>query len=183
MSLAAALKNVRRFISDNQRLLLLTGACVLLVIGFLYFFYASPATSIGPEQPISFSHRLHAGVKQIQCQFCHPYVGRSINPGVPPVEKCLFCHNYIIAKHPEIQKEHDYFNSGTPIPWRKVFYLPEHVLFNHERHIKMQVQCAQCHGEVAGMDRLKTRRFQMGFCVQCHREKNANLGCWLACHS
>lgn len=183
MNLPAAFKEIRRFVADNLRLLLLTGACVLLVVGFLYFFYMPPATSMGPAQPISFSHRLHAGIKQIQCRFCHPYVDRSINPGVPPVEKCLFCHNYIIAKHPEIQKEHAYFNTGTPTPWRKVFYLPEHVLFNHQRHIKRQIECVQCHGEVANMDRLKTKRFQMGFCVGCHREKKVNLGCWLACHS
>ncbi|MGD8845970.1 MAG: cytochrome c family protein, partial [Desulfobacteraceae bacterium] len=35
--------------------------CVLLSLGFLYFFYTSPATGIGPVQPIAFSHRLHAG--------------------------------------------------------------------------------------------------------------------------
>ena len=155
----------------------------LLVIGFLYFFYASPATRVGPEQPIPFSHRLHAGHKAIECRFCHAYVDRSLHPGLPAVEKCLFCHTYIIANHPEIQKEHDYFNSATPTPWVKVFELPEHVLFNHERHIRKEVACESCHGEVREMDRLKGERFQMGFCIQCHREKKANLGCWLACHS
>ncbi len=157
--------------------------CVLLVLGFLYFFYISPATRIGPAQPIAFSHRLHAGHKAIDCRFCHPYVERSIHPGLPPVEKCLFCHNYIIANHPEIKKEHNYFNSGTPTPWRKVFYIPEHVLFNHQRHIKREVACEKCHGDVKQVDRLKGQRFRMGFCVQCHRENKANLDCWLACHS
>jgi len=183
MGLLSAGKNLQRFATDNRLLLLLSGLCVALAIGFLYFFYASPATSIGPAQPISFSHRVHAGVKQIQCRFCHPYVGRSINPGVPPVDKCLFCHRYIIANHPEILKEHAYYNTGTPTPWRKVFYLPEHVLFNHERHIRKEIDCVSCHGEVATMDRLKTTRFRMGFCIQCHREKGANVDCWLACHS
>ena len=157
--------------------------CVALVLGFLFFFYASPATRVGAEQPIPFSHRLHAGHKAIECQYCHPYVGRSIHPGLPPVEKCLHCHNYIIANHPEIQKEHDYFNSDTPTPWVKVYELAEHVLFNHERHIKKEIACESCHGEVRQMDRLKGERFKMGFCIECHREKNANLGCWLACHS
>jgi predicted CXXCH cytochrome family protein len=183
MGVLSVCQNLGRFISDNLRLLLLAGLCVLLAAVFLYFFYAYPGASLGPEQPISFSHRVHAGVKQIQCRFCHPYVDRSINPGVPPVDKCLFCHRYIIANHPEILKEHEYYNSGTPTPWRKVFYLPEHVLFNHERHIKKDVECAACHGEVSTMDRLAATRFQMGFCVQCHREKGANLDCWLACHS
>ena len=156
---------------------------VLLCLGFVYFFYFSPATRIGPEQPIPFSHRLHAGIKDIDCRFCHPYVQRSTFPGLPPVEKCLFCHNYIIANHPQIQKEHDYFNTRTPTPWRKVFYIPEHVLFNHQRHIRKGFACEKCHGQIKQMDRLKDFRFQMGFCVQCHRENKGNLDCWLACHS
>lgn len=156
---------------------------VLLVLGFLFFFYASPATRVGAQQPIPFSHRLHAGHKAIECRFCHSYVDRSLNPGLPPVEKCLFCHNYIIANHPEIQKEHNYFNTDTPTPWVKVFLLPEHVLFNHQRHIKREIACESCHGDVRDKDRLKGERFKMGFCLQCHREKKVNLGCWLACHS
>ncbi len=156
---------------------------VLLCMGFLYFYYNSPATNIGPQQPIAFSHRLHAGHKAIDCRFCHPYVQRSIHPGLPPVEKCLFCHNYIIANHPEIKKEHNYFNTQTPTPWRKVFYVPEHVLFNHQRHVRKGFACEKCHGQVKQMDRLKNQRFKMGFCVQCHRQNNGNLDCWLACHS
>lgn len=183
MDLLSLYETSRRFVTENRGLLFLAGACVLLSAGFLYFFYLPPAASIGPEQPIPFSHRVHAGVKQIQCRFCHPYVDRSVNPGIPAVEKCLFCHEYIIANHPEILKEHEYYNTDTPTPWRKVFYLPEHVLFNHERHIKKEIDCTSCHGDVAAMDRLKAERFQMGFCIQCHRERSANVDCWLACHS
>lgn len=167
----------------NRGPLFWVAASVVLVLGFLFFFYASPATRIGAAQPIPFSHRLHAGHKAIDCRFCHPYVERSHHPGLPPVEKCLYCHNYIIANHPEIQKEHNYYNTNTPTPWVKVFYLPEHVLFNHQRHIKKEIACEACHGEVRQMDRLKGQRFKMGFCIECHREKKVNLDCWLACHS
>ncbi len=170
-------------IRRNGRPILVIAVCMVLILGFLFFFYASPAARIQPEQPIAFSHRLHAGHKAIDCRFCHPYVDRSIDPGLPPVEKCLYCHNYIIANHPEIRKEHNYYDSATPTPWRKVYYLPEHVLFNHQRHIKRDVACEECHGEVKQMDRLKGMRFKMGFCIQCHRTRNVNLGCWLACHS
>jgi len=169
--------------TSNVKPVILTLACVFSVLAFLYFFFAPPAFNIGPEQPIPFSHRLHAGIKEIQCRFCHPYVGRSINPGIPPVEKCLYCHQYIIAKHPQILKEHRYFNSATPTPWVKANYLPEHVLFNHQRHIRKEIACRQCHGTIEAMDRIKGKKFEMGFCVDCHREKKANLDCWLACHS
>ncbi len=169
--------------TSNLTLIILMVACVVFVLAFLYYFFVPPAFNIGPEQPIPFSHRLHAGIKEIQCQFCHPYVARSINPGIPPVEKCLYCHKYIIPTHPEILKEHRYFNEGKSTPWVKANYLPEHVLFNHQRHIRKEIACQQCHGAIETMDRIKGTQFKMGFCVECHREKKANLDCWLSCHS
>ena len=162
---------------------MLLGCCFLLVALFLYFFYIPPATDIGAEQPIPFSHRIHAGVKEIQCAYCHPYVARSNHPGLPPVEKCLHCHKYIIIKHPWIEEEHRCYNTKTPTPWKKVNYLAEHVLFNHQRHINSEIECRECHGAVETMDRIKGTQFQMGFCINCHQQKKANLGCWLACHS
>ncbi len=158
-------------------------SCGVLVAAFLFWFYAASGAGIGPEQPIPFSHRVHAGVKAISCEFCHPYVRRSLHPGLPPVEKCLYCHRYIIPEHPWIQKEHAYFNTKTPTPWKKVFYLPEHVLFNHKRHLKKEIACQTCHGPVQTQDRIPRKRFKMGFCITCHQKRNANLGCWLACHT
>jgi len=168
---------------SRRRAVVLTVLCALLTAGFLFFFYLPPAARIGPEQPIPFSHRVHAGVKNINCRFCHPNVARSVHPGIPPVEKCLFCHRYIIARHPQILKEHRYFNTATAIAWRKVNYLPEHVFFNHQRHIKKDIACEQCHGNVKAMDRLAGKKFKMGFCLNCHRQKKANIDCWLACHN
>jgi len=168
---------------NNRGPLFWTALTVVLTLSFLFFFYTPPQAWVGPEQPIAFSHRLHVNVKAIQCEFCHPYVGRSNHPGLPPVEKCLYCHNYIIANFPEIRKEHQYYDTGTPTPWRKVFYLPEHVLFNHQRHIRQEIACQSCHGAVERQDRLRGEFFRMGFCVGCHRERNVNLDCWLACHS
>ena len=172
-----------RALWDNRGPFAWIAISVLLVLCFLYFFYASPAMIIRPAQPIAFSHRLHAGHKAIACQYCHPYTAQSIHPGLPPVQKCLHCHNYIIANHPEIRKEHDYFNTNTPTPWVKVFYAAEHVVFNHQRHIKKEIACEQCHGQVQQMDRLQSHRFKMGFCVECHQLNKANIDCWLACHS
>ncbi|AOY59323.1 MULTISPECIES: cytochrome c3 family protein [Desulfococcus] len=180
------IESIRKMLSalrENRMPILWIGCLALLSGGFLFLFYASPATNIGPEQPIPFSHRLHAGVKAIDCKFCHPYVARSRHPGLPPVEKCLYCHSYIIAGHPQIMKEHQYFDTNTPTPWVKANFLPEHVLFNHERHIKRDFACAECHGAVETMDRIKGERFRMGFCIQCHQQNQGPLDCWLACHS
>jgi len=170
-------------LSRNILLIALTLLTVLLVGAFLCYFYALPALRVGPQQPIPFSHNVHVGVKQIQCQFCHPYVAYSNFPGIPPVEKCLFCHKYIIARHPEILKEHRYFDTKTPTPWVKVNYIPEHVLFNHQRHINNKIACQECHGQVQDLQRLPYKDWRMGECIECHRKKNAIIGCWLACHS
>jgi hypothetical protein len=177
----SALKN--EGFGNNRKLLLLIGVCIVLILGFLYYFYIPPATDIGPEQPVAFSHRVHAGVKQIQCRFCHPYVKTSKYPGMPPVEKCLYCHHYILHSYPEILKEHDWLETKTPAPWVKVNYLAEHVVFNHQRHVKKDVACNECHGAVETMDRLKGVDFKMGFCIECHEKKKASLDCWLSCHN
>lgn len=156
---------------------------VVFVAAFLVLFYALPQANIGPEQPIPFSHNVHAGVKQIQCQYCHPYVGYSNFPGIPPVEKCLHCHEYIIAKHPEIQKEHAYFNTKSSTPWVKVNVVPEHVVFNHQCHINAGVDCEECHGKVADLQRLPWKTWRMQGCIECHRSLDAIVDCWLACHN
>jgi hypothetical protein len=156
---------------------------VLLAAGFGYTLYAYPQLNIGPAQPIPFSHRIHAGVKRINCRFCHPFVERSASAGIPEVGKCLFCHEYIINTHPEIQKIQKYYNANEPIPWTRVFYLPDHVMFRHSPHIRAGLDCTECHGEVATADRLPAVEFEMGFCIRCHRKNDANMGCWLACHN
>ena len=167
---------------ENRIALLTTLGSLLFTAGFLYFFYAWPE-KIGPEQPIPFSHNVHSGIKQIQCQYCHPYVAYSNFPGMPPVEKCLHCHNYIIVNHPWIQKEHGYFNRRTPTPWIKVNYVAEHVVFNHQRHINSQVACEECHGEVKNLQRLPEKIWRMGQCLECHHKKKASVDCWLTCHN
>jgi len=178
-----SIKALRRSAVAGKMILFYCLLAVLSTALFLYYFYIQPAAGIGPAQPIPFSHRVHAGVKNIQCRFCHPYVDYSNFPGIPPVEKCLYCHNYIIAFHPQILKEHEYFNTRTPTPWKKVNYIPEHVLFNHQRHIRKDIACENCHGRVEARDRLPGRQYKMKFCIDCHRQRNANMDCWLSCHS
>lgn len=158
-------------------------AAVLLMGGMLYFYYVYPGKGIGPKQPIPFSHRVHAGVKAINCRFCHPNVERSAHAGLPEMEKCFFCHNYIIPTHPEIVKEKAYYDASRPVPWVRIFYVPDFVKFRHQPHLRWgKLDCQNCHGEVERMDRLQKKAFQMKFCIDCHKQKKAQLDCWLACH-
>jgi hypothetical protein len=146
-----------------------------------YYYWVHPFASIGRQQPIAFSHRLHVTDKQIDCYYCHPFPERSMNSGLPSVQKCLACHKHIIPEHPEIIKLKDYEKRGLALPWVRVYYNPDHVYFPHFRHIGKGVQCAECHGEVEAMDRLMTHTFYMGFCLDCHHDRNASREC-TACH-
>lgn len=153
---------------------------VLTAMSWLYYVY--PHVGIGPEQPIPFSHRVHAGVREIDCRFCHPFVERSSRAGIPAMTKCLFCHSYIIAGHPEIAKVKESVATNKPVTWIRIFWIPDHVKFSHQPHTNAGLDCARCHGDVKSMDRLIPVDFNMGFCVTCHRQYNANLDCWLSCH-
>jgi hypothetical protein len=155
-----------------------------LLMGVMFYLYALyPEADLGPQQPIYFSHRVHAGVKQINCRFCHPFVDRSENAGIPPMEKCFFCHQYIIPSHPQIVKEREHYDQKIPVRWLRIFYVPDYVKFRHEPHINWgKLDCTECHGAVATFDRLKPVNFEMNFCITCHKKKNAQIDCWLACH-
>ena len=50
----------------------------------------------GPRQPIFFRHDIHAGQKQMPCQYCHYSAGVSNEPGIPSMQTCMGCHNLMV---------------------------------------------------------------------------------------
>ncbi len=48
-----------------------------------------------PEQPINFSHALHAGQQKIECQYCHDGARRSKHSVIPAANTCMNCHSAI----------------------------------------------------------------------------------------
>lgn len=137
---------------------------------------------VGPEQPLPFSHRIHAGVRQISCMFCHDSVDRSSNAGMPEVAKCLLCHHIILHEFPPIQKLHGYYDRGQPVPWVRVYRLMDYEHFNHEMHLAKGIDCRECHGDVKAMDRITiVYTIDMGFCIDCHRRHGAPVDCTI-CH-
>jgi hypothetical protein len=60
-----------------------------------------------PEQPIAFSHRLHAGELQMNCQACHYGAERSRHAGIPPAEQCMFCHKHVTAAFDAVLEERE----------------------------------------------------------------------------
>ena len=125
------------------------------------------------DQPIAYSHKLHAGKLQIQCEYCHTGARRSIHAGIPETGTCMNCHKVIDSTdRPELEKLKAFYDSGEPIPWNKVHDLPDFVYFSHKRHVRGGVRCQECHGEVQDEMTVAYRvnTLQMGWCLDCHSE-------------
>ena len=156
--------------------LMLLVAAALVILDIPY-----PA-GLGPRQPIPFSHRVHVQTKGISCLFCHSEVARSSRAGIPPLETCLLCHQRVIRDYPYIVKLREHFRENRPVVWERVNWVPEFVYFNHSVHIQRGIDCGKCHGEVSLMDRVVTaHKFEMGFCLGCHRRLQATHDCF-TCH-
>jgi hypothetical protein len=135
-----------------------------------------------PPQPIDFSHRVHVSGDQLSCDLCHSAARRSPFAGIAPVERCIGCHRVVNPESAEIVKVRQFWETGQPIPWNKVYVLPRFVHFDHEAHLRAQVTCETCHGDVGRMDRVaRITELTMGWCVGCHRAQEAPVDC-LTCH-
>lgn len=129
-----------------------------------------------PDQPILFSHKIHAGDNQIDCKYCHTTVTESKHAGIPSVSLCMNCHTAVrIGRNTgteEIAKIYKALETGKPIEWIRVHNLPDHSYFNHAQHVSAgKVQCESCHGDVKTMDRIRqVQPLSMGWCIECHRK-------------
>ena len=165
---------------------LIGGLFVVLVVisAVLAFMYILPLdlSDRSPQQPIAFSHKVHAGDNAIQCLFCHRYAATSPVAGIPAVADCRSCHLFISPNAPEIKKLMGYWEKQQPVLWVRVYGLPDHVYFPHMMHIRTGLVCKTCHGEVAAMERIsRSADLKMGWCLNCHRQKKVGIDCWM-CH-
>lgn len=160
-------------ISGTQKAL---GISLLLVVGVLaiagLFWYFPTASNEGyaPEQPIPFSHKIHAGTNKIECKYCHTGVEKSRHALIPSLNVCMNCHTVVKTDSPHIQKLRKAYTEGKPIEWIRVHELPDFVYFPHKRHVAKDVKCETCHGNVSEMDRIEQKApLTMGWCMECHR--------------
>ncbi|MFK7924771.1 MAG: cytochrome c3 family protein [Bacteroidia bacterium] len=148
-----------------------------------------------PEQPIKFSHKLHAGENQIACQYCHTGTMKSKSAWIPSANVCMNCHKYVqegpeygteeiskIYKAIGFDPEKGQYIPGyeqQPIKWNRIHNLPDHAYFNHAQHVVVGGQeCQTCHGPVEEMEVVyQYSSLGMGWCIDCHRqEKVKSLG-------
>ena len=158
-----------------------------VALGWWFWTPGDTVDNVGykPEQPIPFSHKLHAGERKIPCQYCHSSARRSISSGIPPLNTCMGCHKNIAIDKPHIEKITEHYKNNDPIRWVKVHDLPDFVRFSHKVHVTKKganLECQECHGKVEGMEVLEQGApLQMGWCIGCHKERDAPINCF-ACH-
>jgi mono/diheme cytochrome c family protein len=151
----------------------------LFIIGEIIY---KEASSLGrqqyyqPDQPIWFSHKVHAGQNKIDCLYCHSNAEQSRYAGIPATNVCLNCHNQVrqgkITGTVEIEKIYNAVQTGKPVEWIKVHNLPDHVYFSHAQHVNAgKLDCAKCHGDLTAIDQvMQVNDLSMGWCIDCHRK-------------
>ncbi|HLX91497.1 MAG TPA: c-type cytochrome [Puia sp.] len=190
----------------RNKLAIATITIVVFIIAGYYLVQA--AVSLGrskgyqPEQPIAFSHKIHAGLNQISCLLCHGDAWESEQASIPSVNVCMNCHAAINVYHGERifredgsevnpnqeilnlfsyigydPKSGKYTKPGRPIEWVKIHVLPDYVFFSHAQHVRAGgVQCQTCHGPIQEMTEVKQfAELSMGWCINCHRSTRVNF--------
>ena len=129
-----------------------------------------------PDQPIKFSHKVHAGENGIDCMYCHHTADQSKSAGIPAMNLCMNCHVLIRegtnSGKFEISKIIDANENKKPVEWVRLHNLPDHVFFSHAIHVGVaKLDCQKCHGPVEEMDVMRQHAdLSMGWCVNCHRD-------------
>lgn len=184
------------------------GATGVIVLYFVYWALMGVGVEADyqPEQPIAFSHKIHAGQNKIDCNYCHSSARHSKHSGIPSTNVCMNCHKYVDGteivnaetgelkyggeRSPEIAKIYaaigwDPDNQAyienyeqKAVKWVRIHNLPDLVYFNHSQHVNAgQQECQTCHGPIEEMDEVyQYSDLTMGWCIDCHRETEVDLG-------
>jgi mono/diheme cytochrome c family protein len=145
-----------RKLFKNKKFVFFFILCLIISLGsfgWMGMWNTGVHTGYQPVQPIKFSHELHAGVNQIDCQYCHSGAFKSKNASIPSVNVCMNCHKSVQATEkyngeisPEIQKIYTAIgydpntltydkSKEKPVEWVRVHNLPDFAYFNHSQHV------------------------------------------------
>jgi menaquinone reductase, multiheme cytochrome c subunit len=151
------------------------GLYVPVLVGFGF---SPKTTDVGymPEQPVPFSHALHAGQLGMDCRYCHSTVERAGYAALPTAQTCMNCHASIKPQSSALVLIRESWKTGDPVEWIKVHDLPDHAYFNHSAHVNHGVGCVSCHGRIDQMDTVRQAQpLSMAWCLSCHREPEKYL--------
>ena len=167
----------------NKKFVFFSVLCMVVVLGsfgWMGMWDTGVHTGYQPVQPIKFSHELHAGINQIDCQYCHSGAFKSKNSTIPSLNVCMNCHKNVQARtedgqvSPEIQKIYNALGYDVdkqtydktkekPVEWVRVHNLPDFAYFNHSQHVVV--------GEAA-IRKEKGLKPEEPVCFACHGPVN-----------
>jgi hypothetical protein len=161
-------------------LLSLIGAGVggIVVILLVWYYFSPEFYEVGyqPEQPVPYSHALHAGELGMDCRYCHNHVEQSPHSNIPPTQTCMNCHNQIKPESVALLPVRESWASSEPVEWVQVNHLPDYAHFPHNAHVAVGVGCESCHGRVDQMEVVwQASPMSMGWCLECHRNPEDRL--------
>lgn len=189
----------------NQFLVLVCS--IFLLLGGAYFAYGwmmqvGIDQGYAPVQPIHYSHKIHAGDNQIDCNYCHSSARKSKTSGIPSLNVCMNCHKNIAEYNgeedlangytkefytKEIKKlyqavgwdeeNQSYTGITEPVKWTRIHNLPDFAYFNHSQHVTVAgIECQKCHGPIQEMEIVEQfAPLTMGWCIDCHRVTNVDI--------
>lgn len=148
------------------------------VVGAVWYWFSPLYTDVGyrPQQPVAFSHALHAGDLGMDCRYCHSTVEGAAKAAIPPTATCMNCHTQIRTDSPRLEPVRRSAETGESLEWVRVHQLPDYAYFDHSVHLAAGVGCTSCHGRV---DRMKVVSLEeplsMSWCLDCHRDPEPHL--------
>ena len=146
---------------------------------------ALSVSAFAVEQPLAFNHRVHVEDVGAECTDCHLYAHTGVRATIPNWRLCADCHAEPLGESAEEARLVEYIEATDPIPWRKVYWVPDHVYFSHRRHTAIAgIECETCHRNVGEQSKPLTRplrRVSMDDCMDCHGEGGVSNDC-VACH-
>jgi hypothetical protein len=157
--------------------LLVLGAPVYLV-ALIAYGVTPEALRIGyqPDQPVPYSHALHAGELGLDCRYCHSTVERAAKAAVPPAATCMNCHSQVKKDSDLLVPVRQAYAENEPVRWTRVHDLPDYVYFNHMAHVNAAIGCETCHGRIDQMVKVyQSKPLTMGWCIDCHKDPTPYL--------
>jgi hypothetical protein len=182
------------------------GVVFALALGWIVF----PAALYDRiEQPVQFSHAIHAGeTVGMGCQDCHAIRDDGTFEGIPTLEKCKTCHQEAVGtSDAEKNFVENYVKQNREVPWLVYARQPDNTYFSHVQHVKEAgLTCERCHGphgtstqlrpyfrnrvsgysrdiwgaSISGVKSQPWEGMKMADCIQCHNGSN-KLAC-IDCH-
>ncbi len=151
----------------------LIGLLITPVVSMAVWYYFTPKyTRVGyqPEQPVNFSHQIHAGQLGMDCRYCHSFVEVAAHSNVPTTQTCMNCHTQVQKENPKLAPVRESWTTGKSIEWVQIHKTPDYVYFNHSAHVNRGVSCVSCHGKVNEMPVVyHAEPHSMAWCLECHR--------------